>query len=458
MNSPLPINARTAAFKILKDANEKPEFSLSDIMSDALEDSNLDDRDRSLAAEIVYGVLRHRLFLDHVYQPFLKTRSRPPAQIQEILRIGIYQLLFLDRVPPHAAVNESVQITNQLYSRRESGFVNVILRKVSERKIEDVTLPDREKSPAQYFSVKYSFPVWLIKKTINQYGVHDAEAFFVASNQPVSLTLRVNTLKASITKVIDWIREHHPDVVMEMGRYCPDAIKISRCSIGSNWLPIREGWVYIQDEASQLISYLAEPRSDMRIVDYCSAPGGKLTHIAAMVNDRAELFALDVNPERLKRVAENCQRLDVKNVQIAEINQQLLNELRQKPANIVLVDAPCSGLGVLRRHPDLKWKKNERLIQSLPPQQMKIMESAATLVAPGGCLLYSTCTIFHEENEGVIQRFLKKHPDFEMDNLSGILPQLTADIITPEGFLKISIAKTGMDGFFAARLKRIRCS
>ena len=454
MRSPLPINARTVAFNILNDVDTKPEISLSDIMFELFDKSNLDERDRSLAAEIVYGVLRHRLFLDYVYQPLLKTRSYPPASIQIILRMGIYQLLFLDRVPPHAAVNESVQIISRLYSRKESGFVNAILRKVAAQKIEDVVLPDKNKSFEQYLSVKYSFPLWLVKKIISQCGKSDAEMFFSASNQPAALTMRVNTLKTSIADVANWIRDHHPEVDIETGKYCPEAINIKRLTIKIDWLPLIQGWVYIQDEASQLIAYLAAPKPGLRVVDYCSAPGGKLTHIAAMVENNAELFALDASRERLKLVAENCQRLGIKNVHIGDNTHRLLSELKQNPADIVLVDAPCSGLGILRRHPDLKWKKNERALKKLPAEQSAILGSAASLVAPNGALIYSTCTIMREENEGVITKFLKMHPDFEVDNPEKILPQTSGDLITSEGYLKISTAKTGMDGFFAVRLKR----
>jgi len=454
VRSPLPINARTVAFNILNDVDTKPEISLSDIMFELFDKSNLDERDRSLAAEIVYGVLRHRLFLDYVYQPLLKTRSYPPASIQIILRMGIYQLLFLDRVPPHAAVNESVQIISRLYSRKESGFVNAILRKVAAQKIEDVVLPDKNKSFEQYLSVKYSFPLWLVKKIISQCGKSDAEMFFSASNQPAALTMRVNTLKTSIADVANWIRDHHPEVDIETGKYCPEAINIKRLTIKIDWLPLIQGWVYIQDEASQLIAYLAAPKPGLRVVDYCSAPGGKLTHIAAMVENNAELFALDASRERLKLVAENCQRLGIKNVHIGDNAHRLLSELKQNPADIVLVDAPCSGLGILRRHPDLKWKKNERALKKLPAEQSAILGSAASLVAPNGALIYSTCTIMREENEGVITKFLKMHPDFEVDNPEKILPQTSGDLITSEGYLKISTAKTGMDGFFAVRLKR----
>jgi len=454
VRSPLPINARTVAFNILNDVDTKPEISLSDIMFELFDKSNLDERDRSLAAEIVYGVLRHRLFLDYVYQPLLKTRSYPPASIQIILRMGIYQLLFLDRVPPHAAVNESVQIISRLYSRKESGFVNAILRKVAAQKIEDVVLPDKNKSFEQYLSVKYSFPLWLVKKIISQCGKSDAEMFFSASNQPAALTMRVNTLKTSIADVANWIRDHHPEVDIETGKYCPEAINIKRLTIKIDWLPLIQGWVYIQDEASQLIAYLAAPKPGLRVVDYCSAPGGKLTHIAAMVENNAELFALDASRERLKLVAENCQRLGIKNVHIGDNTHRLLSELKQNPADIVLVDAPCSGLGILRRHPDLKWKKNERALKKLPAEQSAILGSAASLVAPNGALIYSTCTIMREENEGVITKFLKMHPDFEVDNPEKILPQTSGDLITSEGYLKISTAKTGMDGFFAVRLKR----
>ena len=450
-----PQSARNVALDILIRVEGDKESTLSEIASFVLNQSTLDERDRSLAMDIVFGVLRHRLMIDHAYKQFLKARSPLNPEIREILRIGTYQILFHTRVPHHAAVNEAVKTVSLLFSRREAGFVNAILRRVTRCSLDEIKFPGEGKDPAQALSSRYSFPLWMVKKLLRQYGASKTSQFLSFSNEHPPLTLRVNTLKITLPEFMEWMRENHPEVEPVTCRYSQEGLSVSGLALKAEWQPLQKGWVYIQDEASQIVSLFANPAPGMRIVDFCSAPGGKLTHLAALVQNKAEFISLDLHRERLKKVEENCKRLGVSNVRIEVLSREILQEIKKRPADMVLTDVPCSGLGIIRRHPDLKWKKNERMLKSMPENQLEILENASDLVKLGGFLVYSTCTVLEEENQGVVREFLKRHPDFELEKEAGALGDAARTLITPEGFLITFPPETKTDGFFAARLKRI---
>ncbi len=402
----------------------------------------------------MYGTLRHRLLLDYAVRDLLKGKRPPQPILRQILRIGAYQILFLERVPLYAAVDETVSLAHTALGKGAAGFINALLRKIADKSLNDIKLPDCDRNPAQYLSIRYSHPGWMVDKFLEQFGTSQTEGLLKINNEPAPTTLRVNTLKTSRADVLEWIRKNHPAVKVSIGRLSPQALIIKNIPITSGWLPIKRGWVYVQDEAAQLIGYFAQPETGMWIIDYCSAPGGKLTHIAELTQNSAELFALDVNKERLKKVRENCQRLGIKRVRIEEISPQILSELKKRPADIVLVDVPCSGLGTIRRHPDIKWKRSEKGIAKLPQLQMEILESAAALVRTGGRLICSTCTLLGEENEDIVKNFLRRHPEFVIEKPTGVFPVAAQSLFTPEGFLFTFPPQTGTDGFFAARLRK----
>ncbi|MBN1903401.1 16S rRNA (cytosine(967)-C(5))-methyltransferase RsmB [Candidatus Sumerlaeota bacterium] len=450
-------NCRAIALEILLLIEKERDITASELLSRVMEKESPEERDRGLIKELVFGALRHRLFLDHALNQYIKAKRPLQEELRQILRLGAYQLLFLSRIPPHAAVNESVSLAQSYLSRGAAGFANAILRKIAlSSSWKDIPLPDRKKNPECYLSIRYSHPPWMVKTFLEQYGREKTEALLEKDNEPSPLALRVNLLKNNREQLMEWLKTHHPEAEITLGRYSPQALYVKKLSLTSDLPHIMEGEFYIQDEGAQLIGLLAHPGPCMRVIDFCSAPGGKITHIAELTGNRGELIALDTNKNRLRRVVENCKRLGVSPIRIEKITPPLLDELKKKGADLVLVDAPCSGTGILRRQPDIKWKKKKGDIAKLRERQLKILDQASQLVIPGGVLLYSTCSLLEQENQSVIREFLKSHSEYHIEDpvLSRFL--IDASLITKEGFFVSFPPQSGMDGFFAARLVKER--
>lgn len=449
-------NCRSIALEVLLGIEKERYLTASELFSRAMEKESPEERDRGLIKELVFGTLRQRMLLDHALNRYIKTKRPLQEELREILRMGAYQLLFLSRIPPHAAVNESVLLAGSYISKGASGFANAILRKIALISLNDIPLPDQEKDPALYLSTRYSHPIWMVESFLEQYGKEKTEALLAKNNEHAPLVLRVNLLKNNREQFLEWLRTHHPEAEIKPGLYSPQALYVKNFSIRSNLPHLLEGEFYIQDEAAQLIGLLAHPGPEMRIVDFCSAPGGKITHIAELTTNRAELIALDTDEYRLERVAENCRRLGVSPIRIEKITPDILDELKRKGADLVLVDAPCSGTGIIRRQPDIKWKKKKGDIKRLQEIQLNILDQAAELLIPGGVLLYSTCSLLEQENESVIHEFLKRHPEYHLEDSALSRGFIDASLITTKGFFFSFPPLSGMDGFFAVRLVKER--
>ena len=447
-----PQRPRTLALEILEMIDHEQKVPASEILSLCLEKSHLEERDSSLTKEIVYGVLRHRLLLDYVIQHHARLKRPPQPVLLQILRIACYQILFLTRVPSYAAVNEAVKDARTMGDRGAVGFVNAVLRKIAALSLKNITWPDSQKDSARFLSIRYSHPLWMVKRLLRQYGAVKTEALLKMNNESAPLVLRVNTMKITRDEIMKWIESRHPEIPVKQGCYSPQALSLGKFSLKKNWHPLEEGWVYIQDEGAQLISMIAGPKQGERIVDFCSAPGGKITHVAELVENRAELIALDKSQMRLRKVWENCQRLGFTGIHIEQISEDVLQKLRRNPADLVLVDVPCSGLGIIRRQPDLKWKKTPRTLDRLPGKQLEILGKAEKLVREGGKILYSTCTLLKEENEEVIKKFLETHSEFKIVNIGDSCPWIQPSLITQEGFFFCFPPDTQTDGFFGALL------
>jgi len=443
---------RTLALEILEMIEQEKEIPASEIFSSCLEKSLLEERDRSLTKEIVYGVLRHRLLLDYAIRHHARLKRPPQPILQQILRIACYQILFLTRVPTYAAVNEAVQDAHAMVDRGAAGFVNAVLRKIAGLSLKNIPWPDSQKDPARFLSIRYSHPLWMVKRLSKQYGPIKTEALLKMNNEPAPLVLRVNTMKSTREEIMKWIRSHHPEARTEPGRYSPQALSLGKFTVKKDWPPLEQGWVYIQDEGAQLIGFLAQPKEGTRIVDFCSAPGGKITHVAELVENRAELIALDKSKKRLQKVWENCQRLGIREIRIEQISEDVLDRIQRNPADLVLVDVPCSGLGIIRRQPDLKWKKTQKSLDRLPEKQLEILGKAAKLVREGGTILYSTCTLLKEENEDVIRKFIETHSEFKVVKIGDSSHRIDPSLITDEGFFLSFPPDTQTDGFFGALL------
>jgi len=406
--------------------------------------------DRAFLTELTYGVIRWRGRLDWVIRHFSKIpfEKVEPGTLN-ILRLGLYQILFLSRTPSSAAVNESVELAKRVRGKGGAGFVNAVLRS-SIRQKDEIRYPDMEQDPALHISVGQSHPSWLVQRWIEELGVEETLRNCKLNNQISPLTLRTNTLKINRADLIEKLRGKElkplPTAFSEEGIVLQDPPPTSELPF------LREGLYMIQDEASQLITSVVDPKPGERILDACAAPGGKTTHMAQRMEDRGEIYALDLSRWKLDRIEEMCQRLGIKIVKTVKGNAAVsLPVSNGFEFDRVLADVPCSGFGTLRKNPDLKWKRGEKDIRRLSELQLSILNHLAVYVKEGGVLVYSTCTVFHEENEDVVERFLNEHPEFELDRMEKVLPE-KLHLFIRNGYFKTSPPQNEMDGFFAARL------
>ncbi|MEW6408937.1 MAG: 16S rRNA (cytosine(967)-C(5))-methyltransferase RsmB [Nitrospirota bacterium] len=408
--------------------------------------------DRAFIMELVYGVLRNRGKIDWIIECSAGRRLKEiEIGVVNILRSGIYQLLFMDKVPTWAAVDESVKLAKRCKYKRASGFINGVLRRTSKISPDLLDFPRLEEGPLHHISVVYSHPEWLVKRWLGQFGVEDTIALCKTNNRIPPLTLRTNTLLTNRDELINDLSKEGVEAVNTP--VSPVGIKVKGI-ISIEELPsFKRGWFQIQDEASQLISYLLFPKKGERILDACAAPGGKTTHIAQFIEDEGEIIAIDINEEKLIRLKENCKRLGIKCVK--SYHTDSTKDLKWLGVfDRILLDAPCSGTGIIRRHPDGKWRKTERTITEYQALQKKLLENIAEILKPGGVIVYSTCSTEPEEGENVVNEFLHNHPKFYIDNPVTYIPATGRHLINyPSGdFIRTYPHISDMDGFFGARL------
>ena len=441
---------RRAAYEILLRVDEG---AFSDLVLDSVLDrSKLDLRDRRLVTELVYGILRLRGRIDFALIQFCdRPLHRIQSEVLRLLRLGAYQLLELDRIPPHAAVNSTVELARELEFDKATGMINGVLRSL-DRGRDAIAWPSPEKIKP-YLQHVCSQPVWLTKEVMRQLPNTEAQALGESLAASAPLTLRVNTLKIS--------RDDYLVALSEAGyqaspcRYAPEGVTIDQRSEAP--LPGNaEGWYQVQDEASILIGHLLDAQPEQRILDACAAPGGKTTHLAALTVNRAEIIALDKYPRRVELIDAGAERLGTLFIDTQEWDLTTPPDfLEPQSFDRILLDAPCSGLGVLRRNPEGRWNKLLVNLRELAVLQREILENVAPLVKPGGKLLYSVCTFSLGETDALIDSFLQEHSEFELENLSNQLPADWDDLLTTRGTLRSYPHRhNGMDAFFAARLRR----
>lgn len=412
-------------------------------------------RDRALATELVYGALRRRNALDFV---LAKLSSRPLDQVQPrllwILRLGAYQLLYLDRVPAHAAVDEAVRQASIRGHKGLTGFVNAVLRNLARRLADgSLALPGREGGLEAYLTVTESHPAWLVRRWLSELGPEPTEVICRLDNEPAPTGVRVNRLKNDRLELAERLRAE--GVTVTETALAPDGLIIDDYSSLPELAAFREGRFFVQDEAAMLVAPLLDPRPGETLVDACSAPGGKATHLAELAGDQARVLAVELVREKLPQIVENCRRLGLGGVAPVHGDARRLPDFAPGPVQGVLVDAPCSGLGVLRRRPDSRWRKRPEDPAALAPLQLSLLDAAAKVVVPGGRIVYSTCTIARTENEEVVRAFLAAHPDFRATDLRPFLPTALRDEPgAASGELQLLPSAHGTDGFFMARFDR----
>ena len=461
-------SARPVALRILL-ATERAGGMTDHGLDRTLTQACLDMRERALAVELVYGSLRHRGMLDWRLGKVSDRRiARLPVVVQMILRLGAYQILKLSKIPPSAAVNESVHLMKR-YSRQLGrdwgGFVNAVLRSLMRE--EEPPWPETNHDPVAALAVRYSCPVWLAQRWVDRVGVEQAAVWCRASVELPPLTLRVNTLRASREILLDVLAQIH--CAAHATDVSPSGVRIEQNQLVQNLPLFHEGGFYVEDEAAQLVSFLLDPQPGERILDVCAAPGGKATHIAALMKNEGEITAMERNPARMKLVMDNCTRLGISIITPLlsdATSATLFRQLRtahtssregfDRPFDRVLVDAPCSGLGVIRRHPEGKWYKQADQLQKHQETQRRLLETASRLLRPGGLLVYSTCSTEPEENEQVIDHFCRTHQEFQREPVASLLPSAGLSLITPQGDFFTAGNVHSMDGFYAARLRKGR--
>ena len=415
-----------------------------------------DDRDRALAAEIASGVQRWRAALDHLIVEFSKRAiDRLDPEILEILRLSSYQLLHLTRVPAAAVVDDAVDLTKRAGKRSASGFVNAVLRSISRRRA-SLPLPPRPSDPAdrdaalKYLSVTLSHPRWLAERWLERLGLDAAEAWMRFNNTAGSVTLRANRLQTTREALLE--RLVTDEIQVHPTAFAPDGLIVDEGH------PLRgagqeQGWFVVQDEASQLVTLLAGDRALPRVLDTCASPGGKTTALAALMEGRGLLVACDVRERRVDLLRRTVAASGATNVRIVQAD--LLKPLPFAASfDCVLVDAPCSGLGTLRRDPDIRWRRREHDLPALAAAELTMLQHAAEQVAPGGRLVYATCSSEPEENEGVADAFLATTPGFTALHASAATTRLAETLIDRRGHLRTQPDLHGLEAFFGAVFER----
>lgn len=441
---------RQAALKALAEIETKEAYS-NLVLKKILRDDTLDARDKAFVTELVYGTVSRRLTLDWVISQFSKIKlNKLSFWVLQILRLGTYQLLFLDRVPASAACNTSVELAKK-YAGNASGFINGILRNIS-RKKEELKLSDIcTGTMSMDLSVRYSFPEYLVQDWISQFGTDFTEKLLKALLDRPELSIRVNTLKANPEEVIQELS----DIRVQPGRFLPEALILKGVSDISGTRAFQEGRIIVQDESSMLVTALVDPQPDERVLDVCAAPGGKTTHIAQRMQDRGHITAWDIHEHKTGLIRENAERLGIHIIKVQQRDATEPTADEQNRYHRVLVDAPCSGTGIIRRKPDIKWQRKKDDFTSLVEMQRKILYNASRFVMPGGVLVYSTCSVDNRENEQIIRGFLSDNDDFEATSLEPWLPAVLAGKPgVGEGMLRLYPHIDGTDGFFIARMRR----
>ncbi len=433
-------NVRDAALTILLAVDKSQAYS-NLLLHQTIEKYKIDAKDRGLLTELTYGTLQHKLTLDYYLEPFIK--GKVDIWVRWLLRLSLYQMHYLSKIPAHAAVNEAVEIAKRRGHKGIASLVNGVLRSILR---EGVRSLDEIENELERLAVATSHPQWLVERWVESYGFEKTREMLEENNIPPAQTVRVNVTKATVEQVLTTLERE--GVKAKRSDYVPECIYILSGQAARTGA-FRNGLITIQDESSMLPATVLNPRPGMKVLDMCAAPGGKTTHMAEKMNNEGSILATDLHPKKLDLIEENTARLGLTIVQTAPIDgRQATEYLKAGDYDAILVDAPCSGLGVMRRKPDIKYTKREEDLQSLQTIQLNILKNAVQLLKVGGKLVYSTCTVDKEENEGTVKAFLANHPEMEAVALENLPEQLMTK--QQDGMLQVFPQDIGSDGFFVA--------
>jgi len=442
---------RELALRIL---GEVEKGAYADVAFDRLSRWEKDPRERAFAQELAYGVVRHLLTIDRTLARYLRhPLEKLPVPIRNSLRLGAYELMFAEGAA-YAAVSQAVELARTHGHAGTVSLVNAVLRRVAQ----DPRPPalDREAGDVGRISLTYSCPEWLVRRWVARLGAGEAEALCAAINRTPLLVGRCNVTRIGPAELLSRLEKE--GVRARPGRYRHECFVLEESPVPvAELLAFREGLFSLQDEGSALVAPVLDPHPGERVVDACSAPGTKTAHLLELMGGRGEVLAVDVNPRRLRLVEEGCIRLGLGTLHTVAGDARRLGELLpaawEGRADRILVDAPCSGLGAVARRPDLRWRRSEADLRTLAGLQGEILDGAAAALAPGGVLVYSTCTTEPEENQQVVESFLARHPEFTPDQIALWVPSALREECG-DGWLQLWPHRHGVDGFFICRLRK----
>ena len=372
----------------------------------------LQDRDISLITEIIYGTTTWRLTLDEIIKKYSKIKLKKISTwILNILRMGVYQIIFLDKIPKSAAVNESVELAKRYGHKSSSDFVNAILRKVNKEDYEELF---NIKDDIERISKTYSIPTWILQRLTEKLEIQDIEEIAKASNLKPKISIRTNNLKISKENLIKKLEKRN--IKIEEG-LLEDFLILENGKNIEEIPEFKQGEFTIQDETAGLIAIILEPEPEDAVLDACSSPGGKTTYLAEMMEDKGKIIAWDIHEHRTKLVEKTAKRLEVTNIEVEVNDATIYNEKYKEKFDKILLDVPCLGIGVLKRKPDIKWQKEEKDIEEISKTQKQILQNCSQYLKKGGELVYSTCSILKEENEDIISEFLENNKNFEIEKI-----------------------------------------
>ena len=406
---------------------------------------NLEDRDIGFISEIVYGVISWKLTIDEIIKKYSNIRLKKISPwILNILRMGIYQIVFLDKVPKSAAVNESVNLAKRYGHKASSNFVNAILRKIDKK---DYQTFFEIENPIERISKTTSMPIWIVKELLKENDIEKVEEICKASNLKPKVEIRINRLKTNIQQLENLLKERN--IAFQEGKF-EDFLILEKTKNIEKLDLFEQGYFTIQDEGAGLIAKILNPKPNEIILDACSSPGGKTSYMAELMNDKGEIIAWDLHPHRVKLVEETAKRLGIHIIKTECQDATIYREEYKEKFDKILLDVPCLGIGVLKRKPDIKWKRKPEDIEEIAKIQENILKTCSKYLKPKGQLVYATCSIFSEENDKIIDKFLEKNTDFTYSKID--IPNLEKNV---EKMNKIQLYQNEeTDGFFMCKLQK----
>ena len=447
-----PVNIREIALGVLMEITEEEAYSHI-VLREVLEKYQyLEKRDRAFITRVVEGTLEHMIQLDYIIEQFsnVPVYNMKPL-IRNLLRMSVYQLKYMDSVPDAAVCNEAVKLAQRKGFYNLKGFVNGVLRNTA-RRLSQVKYPDPQQEPLHYLSVKYSFPIWMLNKWVTQFGYETTEKICRDSHMEKGTVVRCNLQMASKEEIVEELRAQ--GITVEQHPYLDYALIISDYNYIRAVSAFRKGWIQVQDISSMLVAEIAAPNWGDYCIDVCAAPGGKSLHVADKLMGSGYVEARDVSEYKVQLMQENIERTGAINIRAMLRDATVLDEKSVGKADIVLADVPCSGLGVIGKKPDIKYKMSEKQQQDIIKLQRKILSVVQSYVRPGGVLIFSTCTVGADENQYNVKWFLENFP-FRLESIDPYICEELRGKTTGGGYIQLLSGTHQSDGFFIARLRRL---